>query len=125
MRSISVVAEGRRKRLRLRYLAAAKITTAKGKILHGNLRDIGIDSLYIKIDKELEKAFDVYVEESVDVALIVMQGVSRLTIETEGKITRKDIDGVAISFTDPLKWWPIFSFFPVNEHFLFDVVTKT
>lgn len=112
----------KRERLRLNYLAAAIITTSKGEVVRGNLRDIGIESLYIKIEKKGRGT--IALKDSVDVDIIVTQGVSRLTIATPGKIIRVDDEGVAILFTEPLKWWPIFSLFPVNEHFLFDIVTK-
>ena len=112
----------RRERLRLNYLAAAKITTADGMVVRGNLRDIGIESLYIKIDKLIKETLRP--NDSVDVDIIVTQGASRLTITAPGKIIRADDEGIAVMFTEPLKWWPIFSLFPVNEHFLFDIVTK-
>jgi hypothetical protein len=122
MMSTGVMKESRRERLRLHYLAATKITTAGGRVVSGNLRDIGIDSLFTKIEKKQSE--NLFQGEQVDVAIIVNQGASRLTITTPGTIIRGDDDGVAIIFAEPLKWWPIFSLFPINEHFLFDVVTK-
>jgi len=117
-----IVKESRRERLRLRYLAAAKITSLEGKVVRGNIRDIGIESIFVKIDGAFKTVL--HPELSVDIEIIVNQGPSRLTISTPGKVIRQDDDGVAILFIEPLKWWPIFSLFPVNEHFLFDVVTK-
>jgi len=117
-----IIKESRRERLRLRYLAAAKITTSGGNVVRGNIRDIGIESVFIKIDGAFKAILQPGL--SVDVEIIVNQGASRLTISTSGKIIRQDDDGVAAFFTEPLKWWPIFSLFPVNDHFLFDVVTK-
>lgn len=114
--------EGRRDRIRLQYLAAAKLTKVNGSVVHGNLRDIGIDSLFIKIDGG--QSTKLSIEEAVEVTITVTQGQSCLTINTPGKVLRLDEDGVAVTFTEPLKWWPVFSLFPVNEQFLFDVVTK-
>ena len=37
----------------LQYLAAATLTKDDGRVIRGNLRDIGIDSVFIKIDKAL------------------------------------------------------------------------
>jgi hypothetical protein len=122
MMKIGATSEGRRERLRLHYLAAAKVTTAKGVVVRGNLRDIGLDSLYIKIDKQ--QLVVLHPGEEVDVAIMVTRGASRLTIDTPGRIIREDDGGIAVMFSESLKWWPLFSLFPVNEHFLFDIVTK-
>ena len=113
----------RRERLRLHYLAAVELTTAQGKVIRGNLRDIGMESLFVKVKNRLVGFFQI--GEDVDVALSVSQGKSRLIIGFPGKVIRADDDGFALIFTEKLKWWPIFSVFPVNEQFLFDVVAKT
>lgn len=121
--SIEAASEvGKRKKIRLCYLAAVKITTSDGKVIRANLRDIGIESLFAKFEKNPKKNYAI--EDYVDIEISVNQGASRLTISTSGKILREDEDGVAILFVEPLKWWPIFSVFPVNEHFLFDIVAK-
>lgn len=114
--------ECRRERLRLRYLAAVKLKTAHGKVIRGNLRDIGIESIFVRVDKRPENV--IQIGENVDVVLSVAQGESRLIIGIPGKVIRSDDDGFALIFVEKLKWWPIFSLFPVNEQFLFDVVTK-
>ncbi len=112
----------RRERIRLSYLAAAKIKTETGSVVCGNLRDIGIESVYIKINKLQQNLFTQ--DEYVDIDIIVTQGVSRLTIAVPGMIFRVDGEGVVVMFSEPLKWWPIFSLFPVNDQFLFDIVTQ-
>jgi len=110
----------RRERLRLHYLAAVELTTAHGKVVRGNLRDIGIESMFAKVEKRHMEFL--LLGENVDVALSVSQGKSRLTIGFPGKVIRVDDEGFALIFTEKLKWWPIFSVFPMNEQFLFDVV---
>jgi hypothetical protein len=112
----------KRERLRLRHLAAVELKTAHGKVIRGNLRDIGIESMFVRVEKKLVGLLQL--GENVDIALSVTQGESRLTISFPGKVIRSDDDGFALIFTEKLKWWPIFSLFPVNEQFLFDVVTK-
>ncbi len=112
----------RRERTRLNYLAVAKIRTKTGMDVVGNLRDIAIESLYVKIDEEQNATLNQ--QDTVDVDIMVTKGASRLTIAVPGEISRIDDDGVVVMFTEPLKWWPIFSLFPVNEQFLFDIVTK-
>jgi len=118
-----VIRNCRRQRTRLNYLAVAKIHTETGLAVVGNLRDIAIESLYVKIDEEEKATLNQH--ETVDVDIMVTKGASRLTIAVPGEISRVDDDGVVVMFTEPLKWWPIFSLFPVNEQFLFDIVTQT
>ncbi len=110
----------RRERTRLNYLAVAKIQTEIGMAVFGNLRDIAIESLYVKIDEPGKVIL--HHNDTVDVDIMVTKGLSRLTIAVPGVISRVDDDGVVVMFTEPLKWWPIFSLFPVNEQFLFDIV---
>jgi len=112
----------RRKRTRLNYLAVAKIQSEIGMAVFGNLRDIAIESLYVKIDEPGKVIL--HHNDTVDVDIMVTKGLSRLTIAVPGVISRVDDDGVVVMFTEPLKWWPIFSLFPVNEQFFFDIVTQ-
>lgn len=112
-----------RERVRINYLAAVEITSGDGAIRRGNLRDIGIDSLFVKIDGSSKVPFLPSPESEVDVAITVNQGDSRLTIGSLGTVLRTDNDGVAIVFSEPLKWWPVFSVFPQNEQFLLDMVS--
>lgn len=112
-----------RERVRINYLASVEITSGDGSVRRGNLRDIGQESLFVKIDRS-KKAVQMPLPDSVvDVSITVNQGDSRLTIGSPGKILRTDKDGVAIIFSEPLKWWPIFSVFPQNDQFLLDMVS--
>lgn len=112
----------RRQHLRLNYLAAVTLSLNDGTVIKGNLRDIGIQSLFAKIENCNIKELNF--KEFSEVAISVTQGDSKMTITILGKPLRQDDDGVAISFSEPLKWWPIFSLFPVTEQFLFDIVAK-
>lgn len=112
----------KRKRIRLPYMAAVELTTSEGQRIRGNLRDIGLDSVFIKTDIDLcESSRSMIVE----VAMTITQGDSSMTICTHGKIIRTDKDGCAVQFSEPLKWWPVFSLFPINDHFMFDLVSNT
>lgn len=112
-----------RGRVRINYVAAVKVVAGNGSIYRGNLRDISRDSLFVKIERPGRNLWHLNPGTQVQVVLTVHQGDSRLTIESYGKTLRVDDDGVAINFTEPLKWWPVFSVFPQNEQFLFDMVS--
>lgn len=112
----------RRGRLRLSYIAAVELTTAKGRVIRGNLRDIGIEGMFAKIDRR--SRVELRIGEDVTVSLKVTQGKSRLTIGMPARIVRADEQGYALVFPERFKWWPLFSLFPVNEQFLFDVVAN-
>ena len=112
----------RRGRLRLPYIAAVELTTVEGRVIRGNLRDIGLESMFAKVEKR--SGGDLQPGDDVNVCLQVTQGQSRLTIGTPGKVVRFDEQGCALIFKEKLKWWPLFSLFPMNEQFLFDVVAN-
>jgi sporulation protein YlmC with PRC-barrel domain len=113
-----------RKQTRVNYLAALQITTEDAKVLLGNLRDINEECLFAKIDEpEGEPVFLPKVGTLVDVVMTINRGNSRLTIGTPGKVVRKDQGGIAIEFSEPLKWWPIFTMIPQDEDFLLDIVS--
>lgn len=112
-----------RERVRINYLAAVEITAPDGSVRRGNLRDIGLESLFVKIEGSSKVPHLPTPDTLVNVTITVNQGESYLTIGTRGRILRTDNDGVAIIFSEPLRWWPVFSVFPLNDQFLFDVVS--
>ncbi|WP_457575588.1 hypothetical protein [Desulfomarina sp.] len=106
----------RRERMRFHYLAAVEITVKSGEVLNGNLRDIAIESIYVSSNSPVLKTLEP--GESVDVDIAVEENGSRLTICSPGYVARRENNGVAIRFVSPLKWWPVFCFFPPDESFL-------
>lgn len=118
-----LVEKSSRGKIRINYMAAVEVTSEGGAVYRGNLRDIGIESLFVKNENTGKKLTQLIPGTRVRVALTVNQGDSCLTIGSQGKILRTDDDGIAIIFSEPLKWWPVFSVFPQNEQFLFDVVS--
>lgn len=105
----------RRERMRLHYDAAVKITTKNGNVIKGNLRDIAIESIYVSSNGSILKNFEP--GEGVDVDISVEESGSRLIIRSTGYVVRNEEGGMAIRFVSPLKWWPVFCFFPSVESF--------
>ncbi len=112
----------KRKRVRLSYMAAVELVTCEGRRIKGNLRDIGINSIFVKTENYTNNSRNL---EAVEVSMTITRGGSSMTISTHGKIIRTDGEGCAVQFTEPLKWWPVFSLFPINDDFMFDLVSTT
>ena len=113
----------KRDRFRQRYLASVTLTDEAKNRVAGSLKDIAADSCFVFFKEEDHK--DMVIDIHVGVSISVMRGKSSLVLGCSGKIMRVATDGVAIRFDEPLCWWPIFSLFPVNEHFFNDVVRLT
>lgn len=97
-----------RERTRIKYSSVVEVKTDDRDTITGQLRDIGMESLYVFSDSDnlLETGKDV------DVKIIINGKESKLSIESTGKVTRVDNDGFAIVFSSRLEWWPIFASFP-------------
>ncbi len=99
----------RRNRVRVEYAAQAKICSAAKGTLQGTIRDIGLESVYVYTDPFLDFG------EKVEIEIILFGNASKLCITAEGSVTRIDQDGIALRFTNPLEWWPVFTVFPLNQ----------
>ena len=100
--------------LRLHYNADVELETSDGKFYPGRLRDIGLDSLYAFIDGGGGEY--PAIGETVKVKVTMVRSKSRLTLDMEAKIVRRDEAGLAMRFDQFLKWWPIFVMFPHMEN---------
>jgi PilZ domain len=98
-----------RTRTRVNYSAHALIKSAERGTIGGTVRDIAIDTLYLYI----LPAFAI--DERVNLEIILLGDDSQLTIKVPAIVIRKDPDGIALRFTKPLEWWPIFTFFPLHR----------
>jgi c-di-GMP-binding flagellar brake protein YcgR len=113
----------RRKTLRVPYIASVAVKTVHSDVVNGSLRDISLTGMFVKIEEMMLYPWQQR-GDMAEVSLSITQGKSRLTISVQGKVVRRDADGLAITFSDRLKWWPIFIIFPMSDHFLFDIVTE-
>jgi len=100
--------KGNRERTRIKYSSVVEIKTNNGAAITSQLRDIGMESLYVYSDSNhpLETG------EHVEVRIIIKGEGSKLIIDSAGKVTRIDNDGFAVVFSSRLEWWPVFASFP-------------
>ncbi len=98
-----------RKRVRIDYSAQATIRSSQKGAIHGLVRDIGLESIYVQADP----LFDL--DEIVEVDITLYGYDSQLTIKANASVIRHDEDGIALRFTSPLEWWPLFSLFPNQQ----------
>ncbi len=94
-----------RTRVRLESHARIEIKTVDQRILHGYLRNIAIDSLFMDSDHTNQDFL--ILDEKVHVQITIPAGNSSLSITCNAHIARLDGTGVALKFTSPLKWWPV------------------
>jgi hypothetical protein len=103
------VEEHRRGRTRTNYSADVLVKSAKRGAIKGRLRDIAIDALYLHINPIFE------IDEHVKVEIILFGTDSQLIMNVPAVVVRKDQHGIAMRFLNPLEWWPIFTFFPLQS----------
>ncbi|MBM9512376.1 PilZ domain-containing protein [Desulfogranum marinum] len=103
------MSEQSRNRIRVHYSANALIKSGKRGTIHGIVRDISIDAMYLSC----EPVFSI--DEKINVEIVLLGKNSELIIKIAGTVTRIDEDGIALSFFNPLEWWPIFSHFPLHR----------
>ncbi len=101
--------EHKRTMTRADYSADAVVKSGKRGAVRGRLRDIAIDAMYLYINP----IFDI--DEQVKVEIILFGADSQLIINVPAVVARKDQNGLAMRFLNPLEWWPIFSCFPLHS----------
>lgn len=105
-----------RKRVRIDYSAQASVRSSNKGTLHGTVRDIGVESVYIQSDPYFD------LDEIVEIEIVMYGYDSHLAIKANASVVRVDPDGVALRFTSPLEWWPLFSLFPPQKETVIDDV---
>ncbi len=98
-----------RKKARIKYSAQASVRSSKKGVMHGVVRDIGQQSLYVRAEQLFA------LDEIVEVEILLYGYDSQVSIKANGSVSRIDHGGVAIRFSSPLEWWPLFSLFPAKE----------
>ena len=101
--------DDRRNRTRTNYSADVLVKSVKRGAIDGRLRNIAIDASYLFINPIFE------IDEHVKVEIILFGTDSHLIMNVPAVVVRKDQKGIAMRFLDPLEWWPIFSFFPLQS----------
>ncbi len=98
-----------RTRTRVNYSAHVLVKSSSKETVRGQVRDIAIDGLYLQIEPIFE------IDEKVKVEIILLGADSELVIKVVAIVVRKDATGMALRFTTPLEWWPVFTFFPLHK----------
>lgn len=110
----------RRERCRISYIAAAKLRSVSPSESSGRLKDISASGCRIIIDTAGRKKLAI--DDEVTVSISIMRGKSQLSLSCPGRIVRTGTTEAAVAFAEPLCWWPLFSHFPVDDQFCFDIV---
>ena len=99
-----------RQRLRVNCNARVLVETGDRRVIRGQLRDVGLQSLYLFLDSDSE-SFLIY-GEKVKVKVTMLWDSSTLSMELDGNVTRIDYSGFVVQFSSSLRWWPVFIMFP-------------
>lgn len=110
MRQHVAAAHDARQRLRVYCDAEVEVVTSDRRVAKGQMRDVGLNSLYLFID-EANETFLIE-GEPVMVKIGMQRDGSNLTIELEGCVARMDDFGLVVQFSKSLRWWPVFIIFP-------------
>jgi len=115
MRQNVAAAHDARQRLRVYCDAEVAVVTGDRRVVKGQMRDVGLNSLYLFID-EANETFLIE-GETVMVKIGMQRDGSNLTIELDGRVSRMDDFGLVVQFSNSLRWWPVFIIFPnQKEH---------
>lgn len=106
-----------RERMRLDHNARVVIYGEGFGRREGSLRDISQVGAYVYLDKGGPLVVS---DGRVQVHLIFTAQSSRLSVEAEAQIIRRDQEGMAIHFLEPLAWWTVFSMFPLGVEIVED-----
>lgn len=98
-----------RTRARLSYTADVVVESKERGTLHGIVRDVGMESIYVYMDPFFEPG------DKVQLNIIIDGAESRLSIAAAATVVRVDNDGMALKFAKPIEWWPVFSLFPFHQ----------
>lgn len=99
----------RRSRARIKYSANVLVRSKERGSAQGLVVDISINSIYVRCSPIFGE------DEKVDVEIVLTGNESELIIKAVGEVVRIDPDGVAVTFSSPLEWWPVFSLFPFHQ----------
>lgn len=107
------VVEDERQRCRLSCTGEVQVETIDHRIVQGQMRDIGLQSLYLYTDENSDD-FLIYGEQ-VRVKVTMRWDGSDLSVELNGIVGRMDEQGFVVRFDHALKWWPVFALFPESK----------
>ena len=110
-----------RKRMRLDHNASVVVCGEGFGRREGSLRDISQVGAYIYLDQGEPLVVS---DGRVQVHIILSAATSKLSVEAEAQIVRRDEEGMAIRFQESLIWWTVFSMFPLEVELVEDEGTQ-
>lgn len=95
-----------RDRERIPFVAHVLVKGKRNNLaMMGRLRDVAINSIYLKTDPSFA------INEPVEINIVMPGASSSLNVKVPAVAVRKDVDGMAFRFDTPLEWWPLFAMF--------------
>ena len=101
----------RKERRRRRFSFSTKvILTFAGtkRSIKAESKNVSVNGIFIK------SAAKIPVDTHCDIEIIISGKTSRLRMELEGKVVRRDGEGIGIEFLNPMEW---FALFPIYDQY--------
>ena len=100
------LSENKRKRIRISFEAQAELRFETiDAILSTKMKNISMNGIFVETDKIIP------LNTPCDIKVLVTAPHSKLTIETQGFVSRHDSSGLGVKFKNNMEWFAFFSIF--------------
>ena len=101
----------RKERRRRRFSFSTKVIltfVGTSKQIKAESKNVSVNGIYVKSRAKIP------VDTHCDIEIIISGKSSRLRLELEGKVVRRDNEGLGIEFINPMEW---FALFPIYDQY--------
>jgi len=99
----------KRQRLRIPFETTATLRFVElDRVLIAKMKNISMNGIFVETDKSIP------IDTPCRIEVIITAKNSRITMETDGFVSRHDPDGLGVQFKDNIEW---FAFFSIFEHY--------
>jgi len=98
-----------RERMRIECSTADEPVAAHDEVVIGKVKDISLSGMFcdLVVPGDMPRADG----QLMPICLLMSHGETYLRIEISAKVVRREAEGAAFSFAEPLVWWPLFTIF--------------
>ena len=98
-----------RKRLRIEFETTALLKfETMDLVLEAKMKNISMNGIFVETDKTIP------IDTPCEIEVIITAPHSKLTMQTEGFVSRHDPNGLGVQFKNNMEW---FAFFSIFEHY--------
>ena len=106
----------KRKRLRIAFETTALLKfETMDLVLEAKMKNISMNGIFVETDKSIP------IDTPCEIEVIITAPHSKLTMQTEGFVSRHDPAGLGVQFQNNMEW---FAFFSIFDHYGKDAAKK-